>query len=70
MHPDDFGGQLPPLPPPPAGPHPGEEAPALARAMAGELRGWYVALRQTGFTEHQALTMLGTFLGTIGKGQA
>ena len=51
-----------------AAPHPGEEPTADARALAALLRNNYVALRREGFTEMQALVMLGTFLGTIGRG--
>lgn len=50
------------------GPHPDEEAPADLRQLAQHLRGMYVALRQERFTESQAVGILGTWLGTIGKG--
>jgi hypothetical protein len=53
---------------PPEGPHPTEEPPAEMRVMARSLRGMYVALRQEGFSEFQACSILGTWLGTVGKG--
>lgn len=59
-----------PVPDPqlPAGPHADEEAPADMRTLARHLRGMYVALRQERFTEAQTCSILGTFLGTVGKG--
>lgn len=50
------------------GPHPAEEAPADMREMARHLRGMYVALRQERFTQFEACSILGTFLGQAGKG--
>lgn len=63
MSDEDLTGLLPD-----PGPHPDEEAPAAMRELAQHVRGMYVALRQERFTESQAVGILGTFLGTIGKG--
>ncbi len=48
-----------------------EEAPAEMREAARNLRGMYVALRAEGFTEEQAITIIGQVLsaGLGGGGQ-
>ena len=49
-------------------PHPDEEPAADQRELARHMRGMFVALRREGFTQFEACTLLGAWLGTIGKG--
>jgi hypothetical protein len=46
------------------------EPSADQRAGAREMFDLYNAMRQEGFTEFQACAILGTWLGTIGKGNS